>query len=147
MKRPYASMNSSDLIESEYLITEPNDDSASGGITFQDVSLLNEDDSSKDEQDVEVYVEDITHAIVDFVVIDCRPLSVTQGKGFQRLIHLLAPGYVLPDKQKLTLAMRKRFEEVRREREQGIPLDRLKVSVHSTDLSTWPTCQLDRQFS
>ncbi|KAH7645476.1 hypothetical protein HUG17_1014 [Dermatophagoides farinae] len=61
-----------------------------------------------------IFVEDITQCLLDFLVTDCRPLCVLQGKGFQRLLRLLAPGYVMPDKQKLSNALRKRYEELRK---------------------------------
>lgn len=64
-----------------------------------------------------IYVEDITESIVDFLVTDCRPLCIVQGKGFQRLLQLLAPNYSLPDKQKLTIAIRKRYDELRKEKD------------------------------
>lgn len=64
-----------------------------------------------------IYFDDITQCIIDFLITDCRPLCVAQGRGFQRLLRLLAPGYVLPDRQKLSNALRKRYDDLRRERD------------------------------
>lgn len=69
-----------------------------------------------------IYIDDITQCLVDFLVTDCRPLCVLQGRGFQRLLKLLAPGYVLPEKQRLTYALRKRYDEIRKENE-SFPTD------------------------
>ncbi|KAI2809825.1 hypothetical protein BLOT_000977 [Blomia tropicalis] len=116
MKRSYASMNNyDDLNETEY----ENETSSPTIVKLYDTSLNDESNSNRNQSDV-ICIEDITHAIVDFLVTDCRPLSVTQGKGFQRLIHLLAPEYVMPEKQRLTNAIRRRFEDFRKEREQSI---------------------------
>lgn len=72
-------------------------------------------------QDI-IYIDDITQCLVDFLVTDCRPLCVLQGRGFQRVLKLLAPGYVLPEKQRLTNALRKRYDEMRKENE-SLPTD------------------------
>lgn len=119
LKRSYASMNNTndESNENDYLNDTNNTTGAS--LNASQDSLL-EDDSipSRSRQDL-VYVEDITQALVDFIVTDCRPVGLTQGKGFQKLLRLLAPGYSLPDKQKLEIAVRKRYDEMKKEKEQG----------------------------
>lgn len=58
--------------------------------------------------------DDITNAIVNMLVEDCRPICLTQGKGFAALIKFLAPGYKMPDASKLKTLVKKRHKEVQR---------------------------------
>lgn len=58
--------------------------------------------------------EEITAAIVNMLVKDCRPICITEGKGFEELMRLLAPGYKIPDSRKLQALVKKRYDEVRR---------------------------------
>lgn len=60
-----------------------------------------------------ICVEDITNYIIDFIISDCRPIDIIQGHGFQRMLRLLAPGYSLPEKHKLELAIRKKYDQIR----------------------------------
>lgn len=80
-------------------------------------TIANDDSFPARSRDDLIYVEDITQTIVDFLVTDCRPLCIVQGKGFQRLLRFLAPNYVLPDKQKLALAIRKKYDEIQKDKE------------------------------
>jgi hypothetical protein len=59
--------------------------------------------------------DEITNSLVNWLVKDCRPICVVEGKGFQELIRLLAPGYVIPDSRRLTSAVKKKYDEVRRD--------------------------------
>lgn len=58
--------------------------------------------------------DDITNAIVNMLVEDCRPICLTQGKGFAALIKFLAPGYKIPDSPKLKTLVKKRHKEIQR---------------------------------
>ena len=58
---------------------------------------------------------DVTNAIVDMLVKDCRPVSLIEGKGFQALLQLLAPNYKVPDSKTLEVLLKKRYENVRQE--------------------------------
>lgn len=62
-----------------------------------------------------VGIEDITNALVNWLVKDCRPICVVEGKGFQDFVRLLAPGYTIPDSRRLTTAVKKKYDEVRRD--------------------------------
>ncbi|CAG2115736.1 unnamed protein product [Medioppia subpectinata] len=62
-----------------------------------------------------ITTDDITNAIVNWLVKDCRPICVVEGKGFQELLRQLAPGYVVPDTRRLTTAVKKKYDEVRRD--------------------------------
>jgi hypothetical protein len=59
--------------------------------------------------------DEITNSIVNWLVKDCRPICVVEGKGFQEMLRLLAPGYIIPENRRLTTAVKKRYDEVRRE--------------------------------
>ncbi|OTF81802.1 hypothetical protein BLA29_010455 [Euroglyphus maynei] len=68
-----------------------------GNITLDDEPLPDRS------MDTIIFVDDITQCLIDFLVTDCRPLCVLQ-----------APGYVMPDKQRLSNALRKRYDELRK---------------------------------
>jgi len=59
--------------------------------------------------------DDVTDAIVDLLVKDCRPISLTEGKGFQSLITLLAPNYRLPDPHSMQVLLKRKYEHLRKE--------------------------------
>ena len=59
--------------------------------------------------------DDITNAIVDMIVKDCRPLCLVDGKGFQALLKLIAPAYQIPDHQRLTPLVKAKYDDLRRE--------------------------------
>ena len=40
--------------------------------------------------------DDITRAIVDMVVFDYMPLQMVEGKGFKKLMSIVAPNYNIP---------------------------------------------------
>ncbi|RWS29607.1 hypothetical protein B4U80_05706 [Leptotrombidium deliense] len=61
-----------------------------------------------------VSCDEITTAVVNMLVKDCRPVCVVEGKGFEELLRVLAPGYKLPDSDRLKVLVKKRYEEVRR---------------------------------
>lgn len=107
--------------ESDYL----NDTTSmvNNSISQGDITLADDETIPKRSRSDMIHVNDITQSIVDFIVSDCRPLAIIQGKGFQRMLRLLAPGYSLPDKANLALAVRKKYDKIRKERELGI--DRL----------------------
>lgn len=85
----------------------------------QEVSLVDDESIPSRSRSDLIHVDDITNSIVDFIVTDCRPLAITQGRGFQGMLRLLAPGYALPDKAKLALAVRRKYDQMRKDREQG----------------------------
>lgn len=58
--------------------------------------------------------DDITNAIVNMLVEDCRPVCVTQGKGFQKLISLLVPSYKVPHSGELKPLIRRQHKEMQR---------------------------------
>lgn len=58
--------------------------------------------------------DEITNAIVNMVVEDCRPVCITQSKGFEDLLKLLAPGYKVPDSSKLKPLVKRRQKEIQR---------------------------------
>lgn len=68
-----------------------------------------------DDQTENVQSEEITNAIVNLVVRDCRPIDLVTGKHFKELIKLLAPNYKLPDIVKLEQLVKKKITEVRRD--------------------------------
>lgn len=74
-------------------------------------------DGTKNAND-EYYVNSnkITESLVNFVVNDCRPVDVLYGQGFQKLINLLAPGYLLPKKSSLLMELRRRYDELQKEK-------------------------------
>ncbi|KAH9423596.1 hypothetical protein DERP_005176 [Dermatophagoides pteronyssinus] len=94
--------------DSYYHSNNNNNNNNIGQITIEDEPLP---DRSLDSI---IFVDDITQCLIDFLVTDCRPLCVLQGKGFQRLLRLLAPGYIMPDKQRLSNQLRKRYDELRK---------------------------------
>lgn len=118
VKRSYGTM----MEEGEY-----QNDSHSASTSYRAV----DDDSipERSRNDI-IYVDDITQSIIDFLVTDCRPVCVVQGRGFQRLLRLLAPGYNLPDRQKLSVALRKRYDELRKEKIDPGAADKTSNSVH-----------------
>ena len=40
----------------------------------------------------------LTDAIVDFVALDLRPISVVNGVGFRRMLYKFEPGYRVPSR-------------------------------------------------
>ena len=60
-------------------------------------------------------IDDITNAIVEMIVKDCRPICMVTGTGFQSLMHLLAPGYQIPDHKQLEILVKHKYEDLRRE--------------------------------
>lgn len=59
--------------------------------------------------------EDITNAVVDVIVKDCRPINLVHGRGFQSLLKLIAPAYQLPDHERLQSLVRTKYDDLRRE--------------------------------
>ena len=46
--------------------------------------------------------KEITKAIVDFIAMDMRPISVIEGAGFIRMVKAMAPGYTIPCRTTIT---------------------------------------------
>src|SRR5699024_537231 len=90
-------------------LNDTNSSMGNNGTSRGDITLVNDETIPNRSRSDMIHVDDITQSIVDFIVSDCRPLEVTQGKGFQRMLRLLAPGYSLPDKANLALAVRKKY--------------------------------------
>jgi len=61
-----------------------------------------------------VSTDDITNAIVNMIVEDCRPICITQSKGFEDLMKLVAPGYKVPEAVRLKPMVKRRQREVQR---------------------------------
>ncbi|KAI1286846.1 E3 SUMO-protein ligase ZBED1 [Halotydeus destructor] len=61
-----------------------------------------------------VSTDEITNSIVNMLVKDCRPIAVVEGKGFQDLMRLVAPGYTIPDTKTLEMLLKKRYEEFKK---------------------------------
>lgn len=122
VKRTYSSLND-DASDTDYLNDSTSTVVYSGNMSHE-VSLADDESIPSRSRSDMIHVDDITNSIVDFIVTDCRPLAITQGRGFQQMLRLLAPGYSLPDKAKLALAVRRKYDQMRKEREQGA-LDRL----------------------
>ena len=59
--------------------------------------------------------EEITDAIVNLIVRDCRPIDLVTGKYFEELIKLLAPNYDIPATDRLEQLVKKKYTEVRRD--------------------------------
>ena len=78
-------------------------------------NTYNSSSSLSDSHSSILATDDITNSIVNWLVKDCRPICVVEGKGFQEMLRLLAPGYIVPDNRRLTAAVKKRYDEVRRE--------------------------------
>ncbi len=76
---------------------------------------FNSSSGLSDTQSSLVGTDEITNSLVNWLVKDCRPICVVEGKGFQEMIRLLAPGYVIPDSRRLTTAVKKKYDEVRRD--------------------------------
>ena len=49
----------------------------------------------------------LTDAIVDFVALDLRPISVVNGFGFRRMLYKLEPGYRVPSRTLVASLLRK----------------------------------------
>lgn len=62
-----------------------------------------------------VNCDDVTNALVNMLVEDCRPLCLTQAKGFQALIRLLAPNYQIPSPEELKPLIKRRHKEIQRD--------------------------------
>ena len=78
-------------------------------------SQHNSFNSSSSMSDNVLASDDITQAIVNWLVKDCRPICVVEGKGFQEMLRVLAPGYIVPETRRLTAAVKKRYDEFRRD--------------------------------
>lgn len=59
--------------------------------------------------------EEITNAVVDVIVKDCRPICLVEGKGFRALLKLIAPSYQIPDHQRLQSLVKSKYDDLRRE--------------------------------
>lgn len=62
-----------------------------------------------------VATSDVTDGIVNWLVKDCRPICVAEGKGFQELVKLLAPGYIIPEPKRLRQLVKRKYDEHRRD--------------------------------
>lgn len=59
--------------------------------------------------------DDITNAIVNMIVEDCRPICITQGRGFEELMRLLVPGYKIPTPEEFKPLIKRRHKELQRD--------------------------------
>lgn len=76
---------------------------------------LNNQQECVNNQPNTVHPDEITDAIVNLIVRDCRPIDLVTGKNFQDLIKLLAPDYKIPQNSKLEQLVKKKYIEVRRD--------------------------------
>ena len=60
--------------------------------------------------------QNITETLLNFIVNDCRPVDVLYGRGFQKLINLLAPGYFLPSKSKMLMELRRKYDQMQKDK-------------------------------
>ena len=130
VKRTYSSMsNNNDNADDADYLNDTTNTSSSGvhsRLSQHEVALADDEAIPPRSRSDLIHVDDITQSIVDFLVTDCRPVAVTQGKGFHQMLRLLAPGYTLPDKAKLAQSVRRKYELMRTEREQGV-IDRMST--------------------
>lgn len=77
--------------------------------------------------------DDITRAIVDMVVFDYMPLQMVEGKGFKKLMSIVAPNYNIPSRN----TIKSRIEKVYEDRKSAVlgELDRVDTVALTTD--TW----------
>lgn len=76
---------------------------------------IDQDSRSMNSQPNTVQSEEITDAIVNLIVRDCRPIDLVTGKYFEELIKLLAPNYDIPSSDRLEQLVKKKYMEVRRD--------------------------------
>lgn len=76
---------------------------------------IDQDSRSMNSQSNTVQSEEITDAIVNLIVRDCRPIDLVTGKHFEELIKLLAPTYDIPPTDRLEQLVKKKYMEVRRD--------------------------------
>lgn len=76
---------------------------------------IDQDSRSMNSQSNTVQSEEITDAIVNLIVRDCRPIDLVTGKHFEELIKLLAPNYDIPPTDRLEQLVKKKYNEVRRD--------------------------------
>ena len=76
---------------------------------------IDQDSRSMNSQPNTVQSEEITDAIVNLIVRDCRPIDLVTGKYFEELIKLLAPNYDIPPTDRLEQLVKKKYMEVRRD--------------------------------
>ena len=69
---------------------------------------MNENQATKNSRE-----EEITNALANFIAKDCRPLGILTGKGFEELIRTLAPGYKIPDNNRMEPLIRKKYHDIR----------------------------------
>lgn len=60
--------------------------------------------------------DDITRAIVDKVVFDYMPLQMVEGKGFKKLMSIVAPNNNIPSRN----TMKSRIEKVYEDRKSAL---------------------------
>lgn len=80
--------------------------------------------------------DDITRVIVDMVVFDYMPLQMVEGKGFKKLMSIVAPNYNIPYRN----TKKSRIEKVYEDRKSALlgELDRVDTVALA---SGPPTCK------
>nr|XP_061832340.1 uncharacterized protein LOC133616769 [Nerophis lumbriciformis] len=55
----------------------------------------------------------LDEALLNFIVMDCQPLSIVESEGFRELVQVLEPSYVLPTRKTIKKILEKKYEEER----------------------------------
>ncbi|XP_029986274.1 zinc finger BED domain-containing protein 1-like [Sphaeramia orbicularis] len=81
----------------------------------------------------------LDEAVLNFVLKDCRPLSIVEGEGFRELLQVLEPSYVLPTRKTVKEMVAQKYGEeqdrVRREVQQAVAV--------STTADMWTSVNME----
>ena len=61
----------------------------------------------------------LTQAIVDMIALDLRPINIVNGIGFQRLLRVAEPSYVVPSATQVTSLLQKKWDKGQRHLRDG----------------------------
>ncbi len=56
---------------------------------------------------------EITDKIIEFLVLDMRPVNIVEGEGLKDLMHTLEPGYTVPKREMVTHAVDGKYTSIR----------------------------------
>ncbi|KAL7834797.1 hypothetical protein SRHO_G00290440 [Serrasalmus rhombeus] len=72
----------------------------------------------------------LDEALLNFILMDCQPLSIVESEGFKELVQVLEPSYVLPTRKTIKPMVAKKYEEER---------ERVKMEVQQAVAITFGT--------
>ena len=88
--------------------------------------------------------KEINFKLLDFIVLDLRPIAIVDGCGFRRFVECLEPGYNLPSRKYLTKLLHQKFEEAKQVLKEKLLDDARKMSL-TTDI--WTSAANDAYLS